>query len=203
MTTDTPTETPGWLPALRISALSLAALVILYTMAWAVSQSRRQGIADDPSRITNVLPGMTVQEVRNALGCAHATDIPTRWHPLRQGFATEALADIRGKRQVLYYEWAMPERPGYRRAYVVFGDDATVSEVRVFDLEIGMTRDAVIRQFGLPPSSSSRAVTDSLAYIGFEGGSERPGGMLHRVEVHFNAAGIVDTISIHRSRAED
>jgi len=97
----------------------------------------------------------------------------------------------------------MPDRPGYRRAYVVFGEDMAVSEVRVFDLEIGMTRDAVIRQFGLPPSSSSGVVTDSLAYIGFEGGDERPGGMLHTVEVHFNSAGIVDTISIRRSRAED
>ncbi len=97
----------------------------------------------------------------------------------------------------------MPDRPGYRRAYVVFGEDTTVSEVRVFDLEIGMARDAVIRQFGLPPSSSSRAVTDGLAYTGFEGGAERPGGMLHTVEVHLNSAGIVDTICIRRSRAED
>ncbi len=95
-------STPPWLSALRISALSLAALVVLYTMAWAVSQIRRQGIADDPSRIASVLPGMTVQQVRNALGCPHATDIPSSWHPRHQGFAAEALADIRGKRQLLY-----------------------------------------------------------------------------------------------------
>lgn len=216
MAADTPTQTPGakrprrtpWclISCAAAGALAVALLAGFYPiilMLYQDSEAAPQRTADDPNRITNVLPGMTVQEVRNALGCAHATDIPTRWHPLRQGFATEALADIRGKRQVLYYEWAMPERPGYRRAYVVFGDDATVSEVRVFDLEIGMTRDAVIRQFGLPPSSSSGAVTDGLAYTGFEGGAERPGGMLHTVEAHFNSAGIVDTISIHRSRAED
>ena len=216
MTADTPTppldtKRPSRIPWCLIGCAAAAILAVallagfypIIVMLYQDSEAAPQSIADDPSRILNVLPGMTVQGVRNALGCPNAADIPTRWHPRHHGFAAEALADIRGKRQLLYYEWAMPDRPGYRRAYVIFGGDMAVSEVRVFDLEIGMTRDAVIRRFGLPLSSSSGTVKDSLAYTGFEGGTERPGGVLHTVEVHFNSAGIVDTISIARSRADD
>ncbi len=152
-------------PSLLITCAGLAAIAIAaifgftFLLAWGWSQY----YAWDSQRIGDVKTGMTVKQVKEALACPMDSSEPRPVSEMRSLRSwAQALDDLKPQESVLYYESVGCRETEWRRAFIIFNEQHRVSEVRVFDLQVGMTEDEVRHWCGKPGLEHTAAEVRSM-----------------------------------------